>query len=66
MKPTISEFKRSVLSDYIKQLDSEVSTLYHSIEENENISEETWRVYEKMLDQIFYLIGQVSEEIYFS
>jgi hypothetical protein len=66
MKPTMSDSKRSVLLDYIKRVNNEISTLYHSLEENESISQEEWKVYEKIMDHTYYLLGEIEEEVIFS
>jgi hypothetical protein len=66
MKPTMSDSKRSVLLDYIKRVNNEISTLYHSLEENESISQEEWKAYEKIMDHTYYLLGEIEEEVIFS
>lgn len=57
----ITEYSLSLIDDYIKQLDSEVSNLFHTLEEE--LPEKQFRMYEKMLDRATYLIGQIEEEL---
>ncbi|MBL4951086.1 hypothetical protein JK635_02375 [Neobacillus sp. YIM B02564] len=59
----LSEHSLQLLKDYIKQLDGEVSNLYHSLESE--LPENQWKVYEKLIDRLFYIIGQINEEMYF-
>jgi hypothetical protein len=66
MKPTMSDSKRSVLLDYIKRVNNEISNLYHNLEENESISQEEWKAYEKIMDHTYYLLGEIEEEVIFS
>jgi hypothetical protein len=47
-------------------VNNEISTLYHSLEENESISQEEWKVYEKIMDHTYYLLGEIEEEVIFS
>jgi hypothetical protein len=58
----IDSFERTISLEYLKLLDSEISNLYHALEEDECISEDRWRVYEKMLDRLFYIVGTIERE----
>ena len=63
MSYPIEPIERTILNDYIKQLDSQISALYHELEEDEIIPEDRWRVYEKMLDRLFYIAGTIEKEL---
>jgi nitrate/nitrite-specific signal transduction histidine kinase len=63
---TISEDKKSVLSDLIKRLGSEISTLYHTIEEDTNIPTDAYEAYEKQIENLYSILQDLEEEITFS
>jgi hypothetical protein len=47
MKRTIADHKRDILTDLIKRMEGEIGELNTSLEYDENIPEDTYRVYEK-------------------
>lgn len=63
---TITENKKGTLIDLLKQMESEISELYHCLEDDQSISNDKFKEYEKQIDKLFGLHTQLSEEIYFS
>jgi hypothetical protein len=66
MKPTITEDKKSILLDQLEQLEDGLSQLFHSIEEDEGIPEEQFRVYEKRINKLFSVYNELKAEVDFS
>lgn len=66
MKPTITENKKSILTDYLHQLEDELSELSRCIEEDTSIPEDQFRMYEKRIQQLYSVYNQLNEEITFS
>jgi hypothetical protein len=66
VKPTITENKKLILSDYLRQLGNEISNLYHTLENDETVPNESFKVYDQMIEKLNYLHTQLEEEIYFS
>jgi hypothetical protein len=63
----IAEHKKLILSDYLKDLGNEISNLYHTMDEDEEISNDRFNnVYEALFEKINYLHMQLQEETYFS
>jgi hypothetical protein len=61
---TLSDNCKEFLLDVSKQIDNELSTLYHALEDDQSISLPQWRVYEKIIDHISYLVRTQQEEFY--
>jgi hypothetical protein len=66
MERTIASFKRDILAGLLKQLSNEIGVLDHRIEEDVNIPEDDYRVYEKQLEKVYAILQDLDEEITFS
>jgi hypothetical protein len=66
MKPTISENKKSDLLDQVGQLEDGLSDLFHTLEEDEDIPEASFRVYEERINKLRKVYKEIKDEIYFS
>jgi hypothetical protein len=66
LERTIASFKRDILAGLLKQLNNEISNLDHRIEEDVNIPEDDYRVYEKQLEKVYSILQELDEEITFS
>jgi hypothetical protein len=66
MERTIASFKRDILAGLLKQLSNEIVALDHKIEEDVNIPEDDYRVYEKQLEKVYAILQDLDEEITFS
>jgi hypothetical protein len=63
----MEQYKKDVLSGLLKKLSDEIGVLYHKLEDDqENISEEKYREYEKHIENLYEIHNSLSEEIYFS
>lgn len=63
---TISEDKKHVLLNHINQLESQLSELFHLLEEDQDIPEEQFRVYEKRIESLQSIYKEIYEEVYFT
>jgi type III secretion system FlhB-like substrate exporter len=66
MKRTIADHKRDILSDLIKRMEGEIGELNSKLEYDENIPEDTYRVYEKQIGELYSLLKEIEEEVQFS
>jgi hypothetical protein len=63
---TIKEHKKEILMDLINRLGSEISTLYHIIEEDTNIPPDDYEAYEKQIENLYSILQDLEEEVTFS
>jgi chemotaxis protein CheY-P-specific phosphatase CheC len=66
MRSTIDEDKKSALMDLINRLGSEITTLYHTIEEDINIPPDDYEAYEKQIEKLYSILQDLEEEVTFS
>jgi type III secretion system FlhB-like substrate exporter len=66
MKRTIADHKRSILSDLIKRMESEIGELNSKLELDENVPESTYRVCEKRIGELYSILKEIEEEVQFS
>jgi hypothetical protein len=63
---TITEVKKEILMDLINRLGSEITTLYHTIEEDINIPPDDYEAYEKQIENLYSILQEIEEEVVFS
>jgi nitrate/nitrite-specific signal transduction histidine kinase len=63
---TITENKKEILADLINRLGSEITTLYHIIEEDTNIPPDDYEAYEKQIEKLYSILQDLEEEVTFS
>jgi nitrate/nitrite-specific signal transduction histidine kinase len=63
---TIKEHKKEILADLINRLGSEITTLYHTIEEDINIPPDDYEAYEKQIEKLYSILQDLEEEVTFS
>jgi hypothetical protein len=63
---TISENKKLILLDLIKQLGIEINTLYHAIEEDDLIPDDRFNEYDKQMECLYHIHSLLEDEILFS
>jgi hypothetical protein len=66
MKPTISEEKRETLIGLVNRIGSEITTIYHMLEEDESISLDEYREYEKQIEKMYSILQDLEEEVIFT
>jgi hypothetical protein len=62
----LEQYKKDVLTGLLKQLSNEISTLYHKIEDDQNIPDDKFREYEKQIENLQQIHSELEQEIYFS
>jgi hypothetical protein len=66
VKQTISCNKKEILLSHIGELEDGLSNLFHAIEEDEDIPEASFRVYEERINKLLNVYKEIKDEIYFS
>jgi hypothetical protein len=62
----ISESKREELLDLHSQLDDAIATLMHELEEDETVTEQTWKMCETNYNRISRELRELYESIYYT
>jgi hypothetical protein len=63
---TISESKREELLDLHSQLDDAIANLMHELEEDETVTEQTWKMCEANYNRISRDLRELYESIYYT
>jgi hypothetical protein len=63
---TISENKKLVLLDLIKQTENQLSAFIHNIENDTTVPDDAWKAIDHNAGELYHLLNQLSEEIIFS
>jgi hypothetical protein len=63
---TITENKKEILLSQIGELEDGLSDLFHTLEEDEDIPEASFRVYEERINKLLNVYKEIKEEIYFT
>lgn len=63
---TITESKKETLMDLLHQLENDITSLFHSLDEDQSISNDKFKVYEKQIERLYALHNQITEEVLFS
>jgi hypothetical protein len=63
---TIKEHKKEILLSQVDELEEGLSDLFHAIEEDEDIPEVSFRVYEDRINKLRKVYKEIKDEIYFS
>lgn len=64
MKMSISESKREILLDLISQAEDKFTELFHRIEFDESVPDETWDSFDLEAAEIFSKFNEIREELY--
>ncbi|MEH7116083.1 hypothetical protein V7128_01490 [Neobacillus vireti] len=63
----MEQYKKDTLAALLKKLNDEISTLYHAIEnDQDNISDDKFREYEKQIENLQQIHSELEQEVYFS
>jgi hypothetical protein len=65
-RPTIAEDKRDVLMDWVNQIESDLSDLYHNVEDDKTIQDDSFRSIEKQIESLYTKLNALRETIVFS
>jgi hypothetical protein len=65
-RPAIAEDKRDVLMDWVNQIESDLSDLYHNVEDDKTIQDDSFRSIEKQIEALYTKLNALRETIVFS
>lgn len=63
---TITESKKDTLIDLLRQLENDIASLFHKLEEDQSIPDDKFREYEKQIEKLYYIHNQLNEEVILS
>jgi hypothetical protein len=60
----ISENRQERLLDWINQIENDLNNLFHNVEDDTDIKEESFHLIEKSIESLFVKLNAMREEIY--
>jgi hypothetical protein len=66
MKATISEIKKDTLTVLLRKLEDEISNLHTMLEEDESLSDDKFKEYDKHIEALYSVHNSIMDEIIFS